>query len=155
ISRPELLDLYRCLGRNADVVLRFSSGLFEILTTGLQVQEISNVSLATPLRTRITGANAVLKAAVDYLAAAAGLVLLTPVLLVLAVLVRLDSPGPVLHRRRVLGVSGKTFDAFKFRTMVINADAVLAQDARLWAAFTVNHKLKDDPRVTRVGRILR
>jgi lipopolysaccharide/colanic/teichoic acid biosynthesis glycosyltransferase len=80
---------------------------------------------------------------------------LSPVFLVLALLVRLDSPGPILHRRRVLGASGSQFDAFKFRTMYVNGDALLRDRPELGEELRANHKLKEDPRVTRVGRWLR
>jgi exopolysaccharide biosynthesis polyprenyl glycosylphosphotransferase len=155
ISRDELLELYRSVGQDEAVSLRLSSGLFEILTTGVQVEEISRVPLMTPHRTRITGADAMLKTLVDYSGAGLALVLLAPVILGLGLLVRLDSPGPAFHRRRVLGVSGKPFHALKFRTMIVDADDVLARDATLRTAFDAGYKLKDDPRITRVGRLLR
>src|SRR5579884_1600148 len=155
LSRDELLDLYRLFGHDGGVELRFSSGLFEILTTGIQVKETSCVPLVTPQRVRITGLDAALKLGLDYAVALGALVVLSPLLAVLAVLVRLDSPGPVLHRRRVVGRSGKAFDAFKFRTMVVNADEVLANDPELRRAFESGFKLKTDPRVTRLGRFLR
>ena len=72
-----------------------------------------------------------------------------------ALLIKLDSPGPVLHRRRVLGVSGKHFDAFKFRTMYVNGDEILNGHAELQEQLRADHKLKEDPRVTRVGHWLR
>ncbi|MER3467306.1 MAG: sugar transferase, partial [Thermoflexus sp.] len=87
--------------------------------------------------------------------AAAALIALAPVLLAIAVAVKLDSPGPVFYRRRVVGLGGRLFDAFKFRTMVVNAEALLQQDPRLREAFEQNFKLREDPRVTRVGRVLR
>ncbi|OUC06860.1 glycosyl transferase, partial [Litorilinea aerophila] len=67
----------------------------------------------------------------------------------------LDSPGPVFYRRRVLGVGGKEFDAFKFRTMAVNGDEILARYPQLQAELQATHKLKYDPRVTRMGRWLR
>lgn len=155
LTRDELLDLYRSVGQNDAVELRMSSGLFEILTTGVEVQELSCVPLITPSRVRITGADAWLKTVVDYTLAIGALIVLAPVMLMIGLLVRMDSSGPVLHRRRVLGVSGKPFDAFKFRTMVTNADEVLARDAQLRAAFETGYKLKHDPRITRVGQFLR
>ena len=109
----------------------------------------------TPQRVRITGVDAILKTAVDYVGAACGLAFLWPVLLFVAVLVKLDSPGPILHRRRVLGVGGKPFDAFKFRTMVVHADQILANDADLRQAFEAGYKMQSDPRITHVGRFLR
>jgi lipopolysaccharide/colanic/teichoic acid biosynthesis glycosyltransferase len=96
-----------------------------------------------------------LKAVMDRALAAGVLLLLAPLLLVVAALVRLTSRGPVFYRRRVLGLHGRPFDAFKFRTMVLEADAVLRAHPELLAAFATNVKLRDDPRVTPVGRWLR
>jgi lipopolysaccharide/colanic/teichoic acid biosynthesis glycosyltransferase len=76
-------------------------------------------------------------------------------LLLIALLVKLDSPGPALYRRRVLGVGGQTFDAFKFRTMRMDGDEYLKQYPELAEELERNGKLKDDPRVTRLGRFLR
>jgi lipopolysaccharide/colanic/teichoic acid biosynthesis glycosyltransferase len=104
---------------------------------------------------RITGIDALLKAVLDYAVALTALAALSLLLAVIALLVRLDSPGPILHRRRVLGRSGRAFDAFKFRTMVVDADRVLAANPELKAAFDRGYKLKRDPRVTRVGAFLR
>jgi exopolysaccharide biosynthesis polyprenyl glycosylphosphotransferase len=155
LSRSELLELYRLFGHDRAVELRFSSGLFEILTTGIRVKETSCIPLVTPQRVRITGIDALLKAALDYTVALTALAALSWVLAVIALLVKLDSSGPVLHRRRVLGRSGRAFDAFKFRTMVVDADRVLAANPELKAAFDKGYKLKRDPRVTRVGSFLR
>jgi FlaA1/EpsC-like NDP-sugar epimerase len=70
LSREQLLDIYPVVGQVPGIELRLSSGLFEILTTGMEVREISRVPLVTPRRLRITGADAVLKAAIDYVLAA-------------------------------------------------------------------------------------
>ena len=95
------------------------------------------------------------KVVLDYLLACVALLILSPLLLVLALIVKLDSPGPVLYRRRVMGRGGGQFDALKFRTMVTNGDAVLAAHPELYALWLQEQKLKDDPRVTRSGRWLR
>lgn len=95
------------------------------------------------------------KSAMDRVGASLLLIVASPVLLVIALLVRLTSPGPVLHRRRVVGLHGVAVDAFKFRTMVANADALLDSQPELRRAFHENMKLRDDPRVTRFGRLLR
>lgn len=87
--------------------------------------------------------------------ALAGLILLSPLFLVIALLVKLSGPGPIIYRRRVVGQYGRLFDAFKFRTMVVDADAWLKRSEELQARFSVNHKLPDDPRVTPIGRLLR
>jgi lipopolysaccharide/colanic/teichoic acid biosynthesis glycosyltransferase len=73
----------------------------------------------------------------------------------IAIAIKLDSPGPVIHRRRVVGVNGKEFDAFKFRTMRMDGDEILEQYPELKAELEREHKLKDDPRVTKLGAFLR
>jgi lipopolysaccharide/colanic/teichoic acid biosynthesis glycosyltransferase len=80
---------------------------------------------------------------------------LLPFLLLIALLVKLDSPGPALHRRRVLGVGGQIFDAFKFRTMQVDANEYLEQHPELAEELQRNGKLKNDLRVTRLGKFLR
>ena len=95
------------------------------------------------------------KRAMDVLGSFISLTVLSPVWLVLTLIVKLDSPGPIVYRRRVLGRHGAQFDAFKFRTMYVNGDQLLAAQPQLQAALIDQHKLKDDPRVTRSGRWLR
>jgi lipopolysaccharide/colanic/teichoic acid biosynthesis glycosyltransferase len=67
------------------------------------------------------------KAALDYVLAVPAVVILSPLMAALALLVRFDSPGPIIHRRRVMGVNGRQFDAFKFRTMYGDGDEILAR----------------------------
>ena len=156
LSRKALLDIYRTFNSNgSSVEIRLSPGLFEILTTGATIQEVGSVPLVSLNRLRITGIDAFLKSALDYVAAAVGLILLLPFLLLIGLLVKLDSPGPALHKRRVLGAGGQTFEAFKFRTMRVDADEYLKQQPELAEELERNGKLKDDPRVTRLGKFLR
>jgi lipopolysaccharide/colanic/teichoic acid biosynthesis glycosyltransferase len=95
-----------------------------------------------------------LKEVLDFVGALVGLVLLSPVLMLIALCVKLDDGGPVFYRRRVVGRKGE-FGAFKFRTMRPDADAILAADQALRAQFETDYKLQNDPRITRVGVFLR
>jgi exopolysaccharide biosynthesis polyprenyl glycosylphosphotransferase len=97
-----------------------------------------------------------LKRAIDRLGAAIGLVLLAPVFLVLGAVIKLDSRGPVFFRQTRVGLGGRPFKMLKFRTMIDGADAQKKDVAHLngsgdWRLF----KIDGDPRVTRVGRIMR
>jgi lipopolysaccharide/colanic/teichoic acid biosynthesis glycosyltransferase len=92
---------------------------------------------------------------IDYVLAGVGLLILSPFFLVLALIVKLDSPGPILYRRRVMGRNGAQFDAYKFRTMLVDGDAVLAANPELKAQWLRDQKLKDDPRITRCGQWMR
>lgn len=95
------------------------------------------------------------KRAMDLVLAGGLLAGTLPILLGISLLVALTSPGPVLYRRRVIGLDGVAFDAFKFRTMVTDADEILRRDPALRQEFEISFKLRDDPRVTRVGAFLR
>jgi lipopolysaccharide/colanic/teichoic acid biosynthesis glycosyltransferase len=84
------------------------------------------------------------------------LLLLTwPLFAGVAVAIKLDSPGPVFFRRRVAGQYGKEFDVPKFRSMVANAHDLLLHDPELLRRYSESLKIDNDPRITRVGRILR
>ena len=86
-------------------------------------------------------------------------ILMAPFLLLIAVLIKLDSSGPVVYSHNRLGVNGKPFSYLKFRTMVKNADqqlnALLENDPQAQQEYQKHHKLRRDPRVTRIGRLLR
>jgi exopolysaccharide biosynthesis polyprenyl glycosylphosphotransferase len=155
IDREELLTLCEAVNPLPGVHLRLSSGVYELLTTRLSVRTKGNVPLICLNKIRLEPGEAGIKALLEYSMTAVGLLLLAPFLLLIAILIKLDSAGPLLHRRRVLGVSGRAFDAFKFRTMHVNGDEILRARPELLEEMQANHKLKDDPRITRVGRYLR
>ena len=91
------------------------------------------------------GLNVVVKRAMDILLSFVALVILTPVLLLIAALVKLTSPGPVFYRQERCGLNGKSFQMLKFRSLRVDAEA---QTGAVWAQ-------KDDPRRTRLGAFLR
>lgn len=95
------------------------------------------------------------KRAFDIVGSLALLVLLSPLFLVIAIAIKLDTPGPVLYKRRLIGQGDKPFMAFKFRSMVANAHELLTQNPALLQQYQQNLKIASDPRITRVGRILR
>ncbi len=100
-----------------------------------------------------------LKRCIDLILVVIGGLLVSPVLLAIGVLIHFESPGKVLYKQERVGVEGRPFKVWKFRTMVPNADQVLqeclAANPDLKAEWETTQKLKNDPRVTRVGRILR
>jgi exopolysaccharide biosynthesis polyprenyl glycosylphosphotransferase len=154
-TRDYLLEIFRKYGVSDKINIRMSSGLYEILTTGLTVSELAYVPLVFVNKVRLTGVDNFIKFLLDYFLASVSLLFLTPVLILIAVLVRISSPGPVIHKRRVMGLNGRQFYALKFRTMVTNGDEVLAQHPELKEELARTHKLKNDPRITKVGLILR
>jgi lipopolysaccharide/colanic/teichoic acid biosynthesis glycosyltransferase len=95
-----------------------------------------------------------LKRAIDVVGSIIFLCLLGPLLLFIAMLIAFTDGFPIIYLRRVVGVS-REFNAYKFRTMCRNADAILQASPELREAFTHNFKLQSDPRVTRMGAWLR
>lgn len=155
LPQESVVALFRKYGTQPDLTLRMSSGLYEIITTGMQVKEDGLVPLLTINKVRMTGSGRILKLVMDYLIAIPFILVFMPIFALIALLIRLDSPGPVIYRRRVMGVNGREFDAFKFRTMHVNGDQLLEANPELMKEYLENFKIKDDPRITRVGRILR
>ncbi len=95
------------------------------------------------------------KRGLDIVASATLLTLFSPLLLAIALGVKFTSPGPVLFKQRRLGRGGKVFMCLKFRTMVQDAEALLKQCRELMTQFDENYKLIEDPRITKLGAILR
>jgi exopolysaccharide biosynthesis polyprenyl glycosylphosphotransferase len=155
ISRDLMLEIYRRFGMDQHVNLRMSSGLYEIITTGLSVKEFAYVPLVGVNKVRLTGIDMAIKLLLDYMILFPAILLLSPFMALIAILIKIDTPGSVFHRRRVMGINGKQFDAYKFRTMYEDGDERLKENTQLVEELARNHKLKKDPRVTRLGRFLR
>jgi len=154
-TRDYLLEIFRKYGVTDQVNIRMSSGLYEIITTSLTVNEFAYVPLVYVNKIRLAGADNLLKFLLDYVISLLTLIFLFPFLVFIAFWVKISSPGPILHRRLVMGLNGKQFHALKFRTMVTNGDEILEQHPELKEELARNHKLKSDPRITRVGAFLR
>lgn len=96
-----------------------------------------------------------IKRLMDIVGALVMLTLTWPIMLVTAIAIKLDSPGPVLFRQRRVGENGRPFIIYKFRSMVANAEELLPQILDIEHLEEPAYKLKDDPRCTRVGRFIR
>jgi lipopolysaccharide/colanic/teichoic acid biosynthesis glycosyltransferase len=96
----------------------------------------------------------ILKRILDILGSSALLLLFSPWIALFALLIKLQDGGPVIYRRRVIGAAGE-FDALKLRSMSVNADEVLRSNPAMRQEFEKSFKLKDDPRITPLGAILR
>ncbi|SMQ20653.1 exopolysaccharide biosynthesis polyprenyl glycosylphosphotransferase [Streptomyces sp. Ag82_O1-12] len=142
--------------RGEDVELLLAPALPDVAPARISVTAVAGMPL---LRVRVPNLSRVAripKALSDRILASLGLVLLAPLLVALALLVRLDSPGPVFFRQRRLGLDGRSFTVIKLRTMQRDAEKrkaeLIALDSRRDGLY---FKVADDPRVTRVGSILR
>jgi exopolysaccharide biosynthesis polyprenyl glycosylphosphotransferase len=158
-SHEATLELVRSLqefGVQVDIVPR----LFEIVGTGVGVHTVGGVPLLGLPAPRLSRSSRFVKRMMDLGLALTGLLLLAPALALIALLIKLDSRGPVFFRQVRMGTRNEAFRIYKFRTMVADAD-----DRKLTVEHMNKHlrpggdarmfKIPDDPRVTRVGRFLR
>jgi exopolysaccharide biosynthesis polyprenyl glycosylphosphotransferase len=138
------------LGIKVSIVPR----LFEVVGSAVAFDMIGGVTVLRVRQARLNGRQLATKRLIDLVGAAGCLVLLSPIMLLIALAVKLDSAGAVLFRQRRIGRDGEVFHIFKFRSMVQDAEA---QRALLESQndTTGLFKLTADPRVTRVGRFLR
>jgi exopolysaccharide biosynthesis polyprenyl glycosylphosphotransferase len=146
----EAIRVVKALGVKISLLPR----MLEVVGAAFEFDDVDGVTLLGIRRSQLNRSSHLLKRSLDVAAAATGLLSLAPVLAVIALRIRLDSPGPVLYRQKRIGREGREFDMLKFRSMVDGADAQKAGLAALNETEGL-FKLVNDPRVTRVGRFLR
>jgi exopolysaccharide biosynthesis polyprenyl glycosylphosphotransferase len=141
--------------RLAGVEVRITATLPEVLASRLTVQPMGGLTALSLQPVRLSGAQVVAKFTFDILVSGVVLVLLSPLLIGIAIAVKLTSPGPVLYRQRRVGLRGKPFTMLKFRTMRRGTERDVEELRAAHSVDDLMFKLKDDPRTTRVGRWLR
>jgi exopolysaccharide biosynthesis polyprenyl glycosylphosphotransferase len=137
------------------IELLVAPGLIEVAGPRLHIRPFEGLPLLAVEQPRFEGWRRVLKGGLDRSAAALALLLLAPVLLGIALAVRLTSSGPVLYRQERVGVNGRTFTMLKFRSMVADADRQVEALSAGNISDGLLFKMRVDPRVTPVGRWLR
>jgi len=155
MSHDELFQVVSAVADKHNAKIFLTSGLYEVWAANMEITTRSSMPLIGVQRLRLTRTETIMKSLLDWAIILMALPLLLPLFGALWLAVRLDSPGDAFYRRRVLGVGGRAFDAFKFRTMYVNGNEILANNPELKQELENNHKLKNDPRITRVGAFLR
>jgi exopolysaccharide biosynthesis polyprenyl glycosylphosphotransferase len=138
-----------------DIDLIVASTLIDVAGSRTTIRPVDGLPMLHVEHPTLTGARRVLKAVVDRAGAVVLLIALSPLLAGLALAVRAESKGPVLFRQVRVGKDGREFVIVKFRTMHLDAEARLAELRHLNEVDGALFKLRNDPRVTRVGRFLR
>jgi exopolysaccharide biosynthesis polyprenyl glycosylphosphotransferase len=156
-SHDQTLRVIRSM-QDTEVQIDIVPRMFEVLGTNAQLHTIEGMPLVGLPSPHLSGSSRLLKRSLDLSASVFGLVLLAPMFLAIAALIKLDSRGPVFFRQVRMGAGNRPFRVFKFRTMVADAESLKMEiehlnmhssgDSRMF-------KVPDDPRVTRVGRFLR
>ena len=154
IPAERILDIITECERHG-VEFKIVPGILELIASRLDIDELGGVPLLTVSEIQLKGFNAFAKRMADVILSSVGVLLISPVFLVFASLIKITSPGPVLFRQQRVGMDGKTFSMFKFRSMVADAEQLLPELESLSEAEGHLFKIKDDPRITPLGRFMR
>jgi exopolysaccharide biosynthesis polyprenyl glycosylphosphotransferase len=167
IPSERLFDAMLQIGRKQKVEFRFAPSLFNLLPQKTSVEQIGVLPMVRLFREPLSEIERFVKRFSDVVISAVAVLLLTPIWLIVSILIKLDSKGSVLFRQERVGMDGRIFLCYKFRTMSADSDDLLHREAYQkniggdseanagddkWPVFG---KVKDDPRVTRFGRRLR
>jgi exopolysaccharide biosynthesis polyprenyl glycosylphosphotransferase len=139
------------------VVVKVVPDFFDLafFRSAIAVDDLGGIPLLNLRASAIEGFPRMLKRTFDLVGAVCLTILLSPLLLIAAVLIKLDSKGPMIFRQLRVGENSRPFYVYKFRSMVANAEERLEEVMIETEDGQVIHKANDDPRVTRVGRVLR
>jgi len=125
----------------------------------MEIEIINDMPILKLKDVFISGFEGHMKRLLDFTLSLIALIILSPLFVVISLLIKLTSPGPVFFVQDRIGLNGKLFKAYKFRTMVINAEEILLkwldENPEIREEYLVHHKLKNDPRVTKIGKFLR
>lgn len=166
----DIIDEVICFKRNLDderfrvlldtceeigVTLRLQTDVTDDKKKNSQIDHLENVPLVTFKNTPRNSLGLAWKSFSDFWISFTILFLLSPIMLMIALIVKLSSKGPVIFRQERVGLRGRKFYIYKFRTMVQNAEELKAQLLNLNESSGPTFKIKNDPRITLIGRILR
>ena len=147
----DLIRIAKASGVRVSVLPR----MFEVVGSAVEFDDVDGMTMLGVRRFGLSRSSRLLKRSFDVVVTLIALTLLAPVILAIALAIRLDSRGPVFFRQIRVGRDGKHFRIFKFRSMVVDAEMRKEQLRVLNEAGDGLFKISDDPRITRVGRFLR
>lgn len=139
--------------RNIGLIM--APALTDIAGPRIHTQQVAGLPLIHVTTPALEGGQRVAKRLFDVVVSGTLIVITAPLMLLLAILIRAESPGPVLFKQERVGMEGEPFGMLKFRSMVVDAEERLADLIHRNEGNGVLFKLKNDPRVTRIGRVLR
>lgn len=167
IPSEKLFEAMMQVGRRQKVEFRFAPSLFNVMPQKTSVEQIGVLPMVRLFREPLSEAERFIKRASDIVISLAAVILTAPVWMIVAVLIKLDSRGPIFFRQERVGMDGRIFLCYKFRTMKSDADEAIHREAyrkniegdrEANAGDETNPvfgKVKNDPRITRVGKYLR
>lgn len=166
VNADALFDVMMRCGRRRGIEFRIAPSLFNCLPSKTEVDQIGALPMIRLFREPLSDFARGTKRISDIIIAALTLALLSPFWLLIALLIKFDSKGPVFYAQERVGMDGRIFVVYKFRTMRVDSDSEIHREyqrkfiagdaaANVGDDLEPAYKLRDDPRITRVGRLLR
>lgn len=167
LSRDEIARLIE-FSKIHHVDFKYAADIFDTQVSHIAIRPVVGIPLVELRRTPLQGWGRIIKRALDIVLSLSALIVFGPMMLLTALAVRLDSLGPIIYRNRRVGEAGKEFDTLKFRSMkqeycigeqFERSNEALVLEQKLIAQRSIKtgpvYKIKDDPRVTRLGKLIR
>jgi len=155
IDRKEVLKLVEFCNEH-QIVFKYTADIFNSLASNVKTETLAGIPIVVIQKTALDGWGKIIKRFCDFIFSLFLLIVFSPFFLLISLIIRLDSEGPVLVRLERIGERGRTFGLYKFRSMVLNAhkmkESLLKYNERKDGPL---FKMENDPRITRFGRILR
>jgi exopolysaccharide biosynthesis polyprenyl glycosylphosphotransferase len=167
IPSEKIFEVMMQIGRRRRVEFRFAPSLFNVLPQKTEVEQIGVLPMVRLFREPLSDAERFLKRSFDIVISALALIFFSPVWLIISILIKLDSPGSILFKQERIGMDGRVFLCYKFRTMKADADEQIHREAyqkNIRGLTEANAgdeekpifgKVKNDARVTKIGKHLR
>lgn len=154
-ATPNILTDVLIQAETAGIDIRLIPSLSETLQNRSDLEYLGNLPTIVLYRCTRRAVSHLVKRAIDIALGSIGIIIISPIVVVIAILIKIQSPGPVLHRSKRVGYKGNTFNCYKFRSMNENAESEQGKLAHLNERHDILFKIAKDPRVTKVGALLR
>jgi len=141
--------------RKSPIEIKIIPDMFNLVLGTVQVGQINSLPTVSLVRTPMRGIGYIIKRMSDVLLSSMALIILSPILLLTALCIKVESKGSVIYKQQRVGKNGKVFNMFKFRSMVNDADKMIDTLAKANEVDGIAFKMKNDPRITKVGRFIR
>jgi len=154
LGRLEILQIIDFCQEH-QIIFRYAADIFDSLVSNVQMETINGVPIITLGKTALCGWGRIVKRFIDLIGASLALIFFSPLFLIFAIIIKIDSRGPAFASLKRIGQKNRPFQLYKFRSMILNAEKfkkdLLEQNEREGPLF----KIKNDPRITRFGHFLR
>jgi len=141
------------------IEFKLSPSLYDVYASNSRISVMGNTPIIEIIRTPLEGWGRIIKRLLDLLGSTVGLILFSPIMIVVSLIIKLTDRGPIIYKQKRIGRNGQIIEIYKFRSMVIDADEklkeLLKSNPDKKAEFEKEFKIKDDPRITSIGKFLR